>query len=116
MAAAGSEVEDYSKTISMFKDSPIVAGFFNNSCGYAVFPIVGKAFSEIVLFQDERAYEQFTSGSFEFDANAQAVTITAGAQAQTGTAEVGAGADAGTRTAHWARLNQRLVYRDHSHS
>lgn len=62
------------------------------------FQLGGKAFSEIIFFQDKRAYDEFTSGSFEFDATAQATAITAGAQAKAGTAGASAGASAGPRT------------------
>jgi len=134
--AVAAEVKDYSSTINVFKDSPVVTKFFNNSYGYAVFPIIGKAgfviggsygegqvyrggtvtgkssviegsigfqlggkaFSEIIFFQDKRAYDKFTSGSFEFDATAQAIVITAGAEAEAGTAGVSAGATAGPKT------------------
>jgi lipid-binding SYLF domain-containing protein len=58
----------------------------------------GQAFSQIVFFQDERAYNEFTSGSFEFDATASAVAITAGAQARIGTTGQSAGASAGPAT------------------
>ena len=58
----------------------------------------GQAFSQMVFFQDKRAYEEFTSGSFEFDAAASAVAITAGAQAKAGTAGATAGASAGPAT------------------
>lgn len=34
--------EDYSSTITAFRDSPVVAKFFKNSYGYAVFPTIGK--------------------------------------------------------------------------
>ncbi len=54
----------------------------------------GQAYSQIVFFEDERAYREFTSGSFEFGAQATAVAITAGAGAQASTG--GAGASAGT--------------------
>jgi lipid-binding SYLF domain-containing protein len=135
-AAVAAEVKDYSSTIKVFKDSPVVTKFFNNSYGYAVFPIIGKAgfvvggsygegqvyrggsvtgkstviegsigfqaggkaFSEIIFFQDKRAYDEFTSGSFEFDATAQAIVITAGAEADAGTGGVSAGATAGPKT------------------
>ena len=53
----------------------------------------GQAFSEIIFFEDARAYKNFTSGEFEFDAAASAVAITAGAQAKAGTE--GATASAG---------------------
>ena len=62
------------------------------------FQIGGQAFSQIIFFQDKRAYDEFTRGSFEFDASAQAVAITAGAQAQAGTTGVSAGASAGPKT------------------
>ena len=54
----------------------------------------GQAFSEIIFLQDKRAFDEFVSGRFEFDATASAVAITLGAQAQAGTA--GASASAGT--------------------
>lgn len=62
------------------------------------FQFGGKAFSEIIFFQDKRALDEFTSGNFEFDATAQAVAITAGAQAKAGTSGVTAGASAGPKT------------------
>lgn len=62
------------------------------------FQFGGKAFSEIIFFQDKRAYDEFTSGNFEFGATAQAVVITAGAQAKAGTAGKSAGASAGPKT------------------
>ena len=58
----------------------------------------GKAFSEIVFFQDKRAYDEFTSGNFEFDAKMSAVAVTAGAQAQAGTSGTSASATAGPKT------------------
>ncbi|TKB28517.1 hypothetical protein FCL47_03275 [Desulfopila sp. IMCC35006] len=133
-SAAG--VDDYSATIKVFRDSPVVAKFYRNAYGYAVFPYIGKAgfvvggaygtgqvykggrvtgkstvvkgsigfqaggkvFSQIVFFQDKRAYDEFTSGNFEFDATAQAIVITAGGEAQVGTSGLNAGATAGPRT------------------
>ena len=58
----------------------------------------GKAFRQIIFFQDQRSYDEFTSGGFEFDATAQAVIITAGAEGQVGTGGSTAGATAGPRT------------------
>ena len=58
----------------------------------------GQVFSEIIFFEDKRAYEEFTSGSFELDAQASAVAITAAAQAQTGTTGNTAGASTGPAT------------------
>lgn len=62
------------------------------------FQLGAEAFSEIVFFQDKRAYDEFTSGSFEFGATAQAVAVTAGAEAQAGTSGTSAGATAGPKT------------------
>lgn len=62
------------------------------------FQLGGQAFSEIIFFEDERAYEEFTSGSFEFDVSASAVAITAGVQAKAGTQGGTAGASAGPAT------------------
>ncbi len=38
-----------------------------------------EGFSEIIFFQDKRAFDEFTSGNFEFGANVGAVVITAAA-------------------------------------
>ena len=40
-----------------------------------------EAHSQIIFFEDERAFREFTSGNFEFGAQASAVAITAGASA-----------------------------------
>ena len=58
----------------------------------------GQAFSQMVFFQDKRAYDEFTSGNFEFDAGVSAVAITAGVQAKAGTEGATAGASAGPAT------------------
>lgn len=55
----------------------------------------GQAYSQVVFFEDERAYKEFTSGNFEFGAGVSAVAITAGAQAQAGTTGAGASASPG---------------------
>ncbi len=57
-----------------------------------------QAFSQMIFFQDKRAYEEFISGSFEFDAGVSAVAITAGIQAKAGTEGATAGASAGPAT------------------
>jgi lipid-binding SYLF domain-containing protein len=67
----------------------------------------GQAFSQIIFFQDKRAYDEFTSGSFAFDAQASAVAITAGAQAQAGSTGSTAGASAGPKTGTHAETNYR---------
>jgi lipid-binding SYLF domain-containing protein len=52
----------------------------------------GQAYRQIVFFQDKRAFDEFTSGNFEFGAQATAVAITAGASAQASSGGTGAGA------------------------
>jgi len=58
----------------------------------------GQAFSEIIFFQDERAYNEFTSGEFALDAQTTAVAITAGAQMRAGTQGASIGASSGPAT------------------
>ena len=45
----------------------------------------GKAYSEIIFFEDKRALDEFESGKFEFSAGASAIAITAAAGASVGT-------------------------------
>ena len=136
-AASGeNNVKDMSETISLFKEAPQVAPFFESAYGYAVFPAIGKAglviggaygegqvyrrgtptgkaalvalsvgwqaggqaFRQIIFFEDERAYNEFTSGQFSFDAQASAIVVTAGVQAKAGTEGATASAAAGPKT------------------
>ena len=134
---AGQAVQDYSKTINMFKGNPTVAPYFTSAYGYAVFPTIGKgavliggahgkgqvytggavvgftsmtqitigfqlggqAYRQVIFFKDKGAYENFTSGNFEFDVQASAIAITASVQTSVGTtgtsASMGAGSNAG---------------------
>ena len=71
------------------------------------FQLGGQAFKEIIFFEDKRAYDDFTSGEFEFDATASAVAITAGAQAKAGTEGATAGSSAGSGTGKQAKTNYR---------
>jgi len=64
-----------------------------------------QAFSQMIFFEDKRAYDEFTSGSFELDAAASAVAVTAGVQAKAGTAGATAGASAGPATGVQAETN-----------
>ena len=59
----------------------------------------GQAYSQIVFFEDKRAFEEFTSGNFEFGAQASAVAITAGASAAATTTGSSAGASGGKHDA-----------------
>jgi lipid-binding SYLF domain-containing protein len=58
------------------------------------FQLGGQAYSQIIFFENKRAFDEFTGGNFEFGAQATAVAITAGAGAQAGTS--GASASAGS--------------------
>jgi lipid-binding SYLF domain-containing protein len=54
----------------------------------------GQAYSQVVFFENQAAYDKFTSGKFEFSAGAGAIAIQATADASVGTEGVGAGAAA----------------------
>jgi len=62
----------------------------------------GQAFSQIVFFQDKRAFDDFASGNFELDATVQAVAITASATASTATSGNNASAAGGKNDASTA--------------
>jgi lipid-binding SYLF domain-containing protein len=132
--------DEYTDTISLFKDAGASGTYFHNSYGYAVFPTIGKggigvggahgtghvyahdryvgdasmtqltvglqlggqAFSQVIFFEDERAFKEFTSGNFEFGAEASAVAITAGASASAGTTGGSAGASGDKKDAKTA--------------
>jgi len=58
-----------------------------------------QGYSLIIFFEDQRAFNEFTSGNFEFGANASAVVITAGASAGASTGGSSAGASGGKKDA-----------------
>lgn len=63
------------------------------------FQLGGQAYSMIIFFEDKRAFDEFTSGNFEFSAQATVVAITAGASAAATTTGSSAGVSAGKRDA-----------------
>jgi lipid-binding SYLF domain-containing protein len=65
----------------------------------AGFQAGGKAYSQIIFFEDKRSLDEFESGTFEFDASASAVAITAGASASAGTTGATSGASGGKKDA-----------------
>jgi lipid-binding SYLF domain-containing protein len=67
----------------------------------------GKAFSQIIFFEDKRALDEFQSGSFEFGADASVVAITAAASASGGTDGSGVSASGGMKDATTAGEYQR---------
>jgi lipid-binding SYLF domain-containing protein len=56
----------------------------------------GQAYSQVIFFENKRAFDEFTRGDFEFGAQASGVAITAAATAQATTGGAGVGAS-GTR-------------------
>jgi lipid-binding SYLF domain-containing protein len=69
----------------------------------------GQAYSEIIFFQDQRAFDEFTSGDFSFSGDISAVAITAGASASAGTGGSTAGASGGKKDATTAGGYQKGV-------
>lgn len=59
----------------------------------------GQAYSQILFFEDKRAFDEFTNGDFEFGADIGAVAITASASAKTGTTGRGSAASGGKKDA-----------------
>ncbi|WP_394205614.1 YSC84-related protein [Shewanella waksmanii] len=76
------------------------------------FQVGGQAYSEIIFFKNEKAYKEFTSGSFEFGAQASAVAINVGANAQAGTTgnSAGAGQSGANKSAKAAYINGMAVF------
>jgi lipid-binding SYLF domain-containing protein len=62
----------------------------------------GQAYSMIIFFEDQRAFDEFTKGNFEFGADVEAVAITAAAGASAGTTGASAGASGGMKDAKTA--------------
>jgi lipid-binding SYLF domain-containing protein len=69
----------------------------------------GQAYSEMIFFQDQRSFTEFTSGNFQFGGNVSAVAITAGASASAGTGGSTAGASGGKKDATTAGEYQKGV-------
>lgn len=59
----------------------------------------GQVYSQIIFFEDKRAFDEFTGGNFEFGAEASAVAITAAASAGASTQGNSASASGGQRDA-----------------
>jgi lipid-binding SYLF domain-containing protein len=67
----------------------------------------GKAYSQIIFFEDKRALDEFESGNFEFGADASVVAITAGANAGAATNGASAAASAGQNDARTRGVYQK---------
>jgi lipid-binding SYLF domain-containing protein len=59
----------------------------------------GEGYSQIVFFQNKAAFDDFTSGNFEFDAGVRVVAITASAGGDVGTQGVSGDASGGKKDA-----------------
>lgn len=59
----------------------------------------GKAYSEIIFFQDKRSLDEFETGKFEFAAGASAVAIRTAASASVGTDRASSEASGGKNSA-----------------
>jgi lipid-binding SYLF domain-containing protein len=65
----------------------------------AGFQAGGKAYSQIIFFEDKRSLDEFESGTYEFGAGVSAVAITAAASASAGTTGATSGASGGAKDA-----------------
>ncbi len=61
------------------------------------FQIGGQAYTQIIFFQDERAFREFARGGFEFGGQVNATVIVANVQATASTAGSSAGASGGIK-------------------
>lgn len=59
----------------------------------------GEGYSQIVFFEDKRAFDEFTKGNFEFDAGVRVVAITAAAGGEAGTNGASGDVSAGKKDA-----------------
>jgi len=74
----------------------------------AGFQMGAQAFSQIIFFQNQSAFEEFASGNFELSAQMSAVAVTAGVSADASTTGgLAAGASAGRNDATTARSGYR---------
>ena len=135
--AAAAQADDYSDTLTLFKNAHESGTMLKGAYGYAVFPTIGKgawvvggahgsgrvyvhgayvgdttmnqvsvgvqaggqAYSQIVFFQDKRAFDEFSRGNYQFGADVNAVAITAAAGGSVGTDGASAGASGGMKDA-----------------
>lgn len=67
----------------------------------------GKAYSQIIFFEDKRALDEFESGNFEFGADASVVAITAGANAGAATNGASSGVSVGQNDATTRGIYQK---------
>lgn len=66
------------------------------------FQLGGSGFSQVIFFQDKRAFGEFANGNFEFGADVQATALTAAAGVSANTGGNSAGASGGKNNASLA--------------
>lgn len=66
------------------------------------FQLGGSGFSQVIFFEDKRAFDEFVRGNFEFGAEVQAVALTAAAGASANTSGSSATASGGKNNANIA--------------
>jgi lipid-binding SYLF domain-containing protein len=137
LLAGTARADDFTDTISLFRNAGQSGAFIQKSYAYAVFPTIGeagfivggaggkgrvyergkyvgdttmaqvsvgfqaggKAFSEIIFFEDRRSLDEFRTGQFAFSAGVSATAITAGASASAGTTGATSGISGGKKDA-----------------
>ncbi len=67
----------------------------------------GQAISEIIFFEDQKAYDEFTKGDFAFDAEASSIAIGASAGVRSGSQGASASAGAGQDVVQAAEAKYR---------
>ena len=96
---------------SVYKGGKLTGTVKMNQITYGL-QLGGQVYSQMIFFRDERSYNDFTSGNFEFGAQATAVALTASATASTstgggGTASAGTDADSNDVTAEKKQYDGR---------
>jgi lipid-binding SYLF domain-containing protein len=67
----------------------------------------GKAYSQIIFFEDKRALDEFESGNFEFGADASVIAVTAAANAGAATNGASSGVSVGQNDATTRGIYQK---------
>lgn len=98
LVGKGSFVVGYTRGTGQVYRGDVVTGFTTVNHLSVGFQGGGQVYSQIIFFQDQRAYDEFTRGSYEVDTRAALVAVTAGAQAQAGSTGVTSAASSGSVT------------------
>jgi len=69
----------------------------------------GQAYSQIIFFEDKKAFDAFTSEDFEFNASANAVLIRSGASAEAGTTGTATSANTNKESTNAGKYQNGMV-------